>query len=819
MPTPLTLLFAPAGMGKTVLAVQWVRGTALDDFDVRWVNAPSSDDPALFWDLCKEAFDPATAKRAAAGAKESVERAVAQLRQPTMLIIDDYQHISSSQLDLDLAALLGLSEHLYLLVISRRFVTLDGPLVTSQTPVTQLRASDLAFTGRETFALASMYGVDDEARVERLHTATRGWPIAVRALMQWIASGGALHQLDGQIARFVVQHTENVASREGWRALLIAVLCDRISIDLLGEELGIDHGAVERLVRELRELGLIDQSWQADTVRISAHPGVSRTLSTNAVQEFGVEQARTLQRRHARNLSQVDPCASALLLLRIRDLEGASRVVARNFLDVVNEEGGLLGALRQIPLDDMNQYVVLLGARLLLEMSVLSTPREELKMMHQRLRHYARQDLKHVDGELRITSLALLIAVERMRGNGAEALRLARDLEQRLAQESEYTAVLLRRSLSIINAIIAFTGVLTGDFGLAERGYLRAFQNATENGNVAEQLRSWNGLAFVSVLSGNMVRGREYLGLVRECQRRSGLRGPHQSWLNGAAAGMLVSFEAGDVERVRANLAEISPLIVRSEQWPILTMVEVMVTRRDSGNEEAVKLIRRRTAEAEAVFGSLPFLSGFLLSLVADFTALGGNYVRAEELLRELPDTHPFVAISTARLKMLNGDLNGSAAIIAAALDARPPQRLRVDLELIGAVTKYLAGSHEAAIDLFLSAAELMQEQGLWYPMTMVPYNELLAIAKRAAREGGPDLVARIEAFPDTERCVRFEVLSPAELRTLEEVAQGGTVGEIAERLFITQNTVKFHLRAIYRKLRVARRKDAVKQAQQIGLI
>lgn len=817
MPTPLTLLFAPAGMGKTVLAVQWVRETALDDFDVRWVNAPGEDDPALFWRLCKEVLEPETEKRAGPGAKEAVERAVSRLKQPTMLIIDDYQYVSSSALDLDLAALLGLSRYLYLMVISRRFVTLDGPLVTSQTPVTQVRAPELAFTAEETRELADMYGIDDGARIERLYTVTRGWPIAVRALMQWISSGGELPQLEAQITRFVVQHTENVASGEGWRALLIAVLCDRISIDLLGEELGIDHGATERLVRELRELGLIDQSWQSDTIRISAHPGVMRTLSANAVQEFGVERARALQSRHARNLSQIDPCASALLLLRIQDLEGASRVVARNFPDAVDEDATLLGALRQIPLEDMQPYVVLLGARLLLEMSVPSTPREEVQMLYQKLRQYARQDLTHVDGELRISSLALLTAVERMIGNGAESLRLARDLEQRLAQESEHTAMVLRRSLSIINAIIALTGVLMGDFGLAKRGYLRTLQGGSENGNVSEQIRGWNGLAFVAVLCGEMVKGREYLELAQEAQLRSGLRSPHQSWLNGAAADMLVSFEAGDIEKAQAVLADIAPMLVRCEQWPVLTIIEAMVKRRACGDEEAAKLIRKRTGEA--VFDAPQFLRSVLSSFEADLIAMRGDYVGAEELLRGLPDTHPGVAVSIARLKMLNGDLAGAVTLAHSVLEVGSLQRLRIDLGLVAAVTEWLSGEQETAVATFSAAAESMRQQGLWYPLTMVPYDELLAIAKRAAREGGPDLTERLEALPATERCVRFEALSPAELRTLEGLAQGGTVGEVADRLFITQNTVKFHLRAIYRKLRVTRRSDAVRQAQRMGLI
>lgn len=45
------------------------------------------------------------------------------------------------------------------------------------------------------------------------------------------------------------------------------------------------------------------------------------------------------------------------------------------------------------------------------------------------------------------------------------------------------------------------------------------------------------------------------------------------------------------------------------------------------------------------------------------------------------------------------------------------------------------------------------------------------------------------------------------------------SAAEIGTELFVSVNTVKAHLRSIYRKLGVARRRDAVDQARRLGLL
>ena len=61
--------------------------------------------------------------------------------------------------------------------------------------------------------------------------------------------------------------------------------------------------------------------------------------------------------------------------------------------------------------------------------------------------------------------------------------------------------------------------------------------------------------------------------------------------------------------------------------------------------------------------------------------------------------------------------------------------------------------------------------------------------------------------------------LTPAELRLLPYLQTHLTAEKIAERLFVSKHTVKAEFRAIYRKLGVSSRDDAVQRATAIGLL
>jgi LuxR family maltose regulon positive regulatory protein len=63
------------------------------------------------------------------------------------------------------------------------------------------------------------------------------------------------------------------------------------------------------------------------------------------------------------------------------------------------------------------------------------------------------------------------------------------------------------------------------------------------------------------------------------------------------------------------------------------------------------------------------------------------------------------------------------------------------------------------------------------------------------------------------------EPLTPSERRVLELLPTHLTENEIAERLFVSKNTVKTHLRGLYRKLEAGSRSAAVDKARELGLL
>lgn len=79
--------------------------------------------------------------------------------------------------------------------------------------------------------------------------------------------------------------------------------------------------------------------------------------------------------------------------------------------------------------------------------------------------------------------------------------------------------------------------------------------------------------------------------------------------------------------------------------------------------------------------------------------------------------------------------------------------------------------------------------------------------------------VARTEPFVRDAARVEALGLTPRELDILDAIAAGLSNKEIAERLFVSENTVKTHAARLFSKLSARRRTQAVQLAKEAGLI
>jgi ATP/maltotriose-dependent transcriptional regulator MalT len=61
--------------------------------------------------------------------------------------------------------------------------------------------------------------------------------------------------------------------------------------------------------------------------------------------------------------------------------------------------------------------------------------------------------------------------------------------------------------------------------------------------------------------------------------------------------------------------------------------------------------------------------------------------------------------------------------------------------------------------------------------------------------------------------------ITPRELQMLELIAEGLSNKEVAERVFVSENTVKTHLSRVFDKLGARRRTQAVQLGKELRLI
>jgi DNA-binding CsgD family transcriptional regulator len=110
--------------------------------------------------------------------------------------------------------------------------------------------------------------------------------------------------------------------------------------------------------------------------------------------------------------------------------------------------------------------------------------------------------------------------------------------------------------------------------------------------------------------------------------------------------------------------------------------------------------------------------------------------------------------------------------------------------------------------------ALLFSALGLWLGLKLTRPREVVVV-----REVPVPVAVPAAAFErDPARVTAFGI-TPRELEILELMAEGHSTREMAERLFVSENTVKTHTGRLFDKLSARRRTQAVRRAKEEGLI
>jgi len=123
---------------------------------------------------------------------------------------------------------------------------------------------------------------------------------------------------------------------------------------------------------------------------------------------------------------------------------------------------------------------------------------------------------------------------------------------------------------------------------------------------------------------------------------------------------------------------------------------------------------------------------------------------------------------------------------------------------------RFLIVEHSIEIYGGLTAA-LFAGLGIWLGLKLTKKKEVLVIKEVP--------VPAIQPFALNEERLKNLGITKRELEILELIAQGLSNREIAEKLFVSENTVKTHSSRLFDKLSARRRTQAVQIAKEMGLI
>jgi two-component system nitrate/nitrite response regulator NarL len=197
-------------------------------------------------------------------------------------------------------------------------------------------------------------------------------------------------------------------------------------------------------------------------------------------------------------------------------------------------------------------------------------------------------------------------------------------------------------------------------------------------------------------------------------------------------------------------------------------------------------------------------------------------------------DDHCLMLDTVRALLEADGDFEVVAAVDSAALLLRaialtPPDLVVLDVRMPGmdglACLELIRKQHPGIKVVMLSGVDdprivqrALRLGAAAFVTKEVDPRDFAAVLRQALEETVASQPAGLREHDDGQQEVR-RLLTPSELAVLEALARGLVNKQIALELGIAQQTVKFHLTNVYRKLGVSNRTEAIRYAFERGVV
>jgi LuxR family maltose regulon positive regulatory protein len=875
----LTLVSAPPGFGKTTCIGEWVNRLG---YPVTWLSLDSADDdPGCFFIYLVAALrkiDP-NLGREIEGVLRAGQLPPGKVISATLindilarsdrflLVLDDFQVIQEPFILEVLADLVSnLPQSLHLILITREDPPLPLARLRANNQLAEIRAEDLRFTGDEArLFLNEMMGLSlSPADITILGNKTEGWiaglQLAGLSIRDQADASDFIASLSGS-HRFILNYlTEEVLNRqpeEIRRFLLQTSILYRLNGDLCDAVTGrVDSRAVlERLFNANLFLIALDDEGQwyhyhqlfADLLR-----DLQNTLHKDTMVEL--HQRASHWYAHAGMVSEaIEHALAAQDYAAAVDLleNHAMRMIMQGYAKTV------YGWVQTIPPEWDSQSartnLAFAWMHLLRGDYVQASP--HLEKLQASLGDFQPGHQPQENASVRAEWLVMQsLILHYKQGHAEKGIAMA---TQALEIAPEHDS----RVRGLVYWGLASFYQLMGDYSRAVEAYQAAIQHGRVAENLVAEMMSTTGLAGMAFEHGQLRLASEIATATSARVERSGALHPicaviygvfgevYYQWLRieQARQHMLRALQLSTLGGYNTGVISCHVLLSRLAQIEgnletaareVQQAVELMpVQAPDYARQEMISqqvrlyLAQHRLAEAQmALQGQgFSFRDGFSFpALPPDQSithALGLLYNSSLRILS-------YQAQARRDLTGLRSGIELADDLIARALQ---DQYIPVALEalLLRAQMHTIIGDHPAGQADYTRVLELAEPEGFIgvFVEQGLPVAEALANLVKQQQIGNvqPAYVKRILAAFSPARSptlsapletpALIEPLSDRELEVLRAMAEGLKYKEIAARLFISLNTVRFHVKAVYGKLSVNNRTQAIETASQLRIL